>query len=237
VKSLNQLVRKKTWAAVPLLALAPEVKVASLAVIAAKVPFAAVDQERSPIGLTPASLPTYVQLVAFCDLIFRVQLRFALIVKVGPALGMTLPASTSSAVGLVSEVVAELMPSLTSAPTVTEAVFVVLQLPALPLHCAEAWLAQMAVPSTIAARRLRVAFIVVFAPRIFWECRLAKGGNRSFSSSFLRPFFRVAPRTYKTKTDPSCNRVFTQFSEGGPLTFLSDSLRKISLLRSAVCGG
>jgi len=42
---------------------------------------------------------------------------------------------------------------------------VVLQLPALPLHCAEAWLAQMAVPSTIAARRLRVAFIVGFAPR------------------------------------------------------------------------
>jgi hypothetical protein len=50
-------------------------------------------------------------------------------------------------------VVAELIASLTSAPTVTDAVFVVLQLPALPLHCALAWVAPTAVPSTIAARR------------------------------------------------------------------------------------
>src|SRR4029079_15279462 len=96
---------------------------------------------------------------AFCDLILSVQLLFALIVKLGPALAITLPASTSSAVGFVMVVFAELMPSLTSAPTVTDAVLVVLQLPALPLHCAEAWLAPMAVPSTIAAKRVRVAFI------------------------------------------------------------------------------
>ena len=79
---------------------------------------------------------------------------------------MTLPASTSSAVGFVSAVAAELMPSLTSAPTVTEAVLVVLQLPALPLHCALAWLAPMAVASTIAANRERVAFMFVFSPRV-----------------------------------------------------------------------
>src|SRR5690242_15211966 len=53
------------------------------------------------------------------------------------------------------------MPSLTSAPTVTDAVLVVLQLPALPLHCALASVAPMAVASTIAARK-RVAFIVGF---------------------------------------------------------------------------
>ncbi|PYO09039.1 MAG: hypothetical protein DMD30_06550 [Gemmatimonadetes bacterium] len=112
-------------------------------------------------------LPAYVQFAAFCDLIFSVQLLFALIVKLGPSLAMTLPASTSSAVGLVSEVAAELIPSLTSAPTVTEAVFVVLQLPALPLHCALAWLAPMAVASTIAANRERVAFIVFLSPKKF----------------------------------------------------------------------
>jgi hypothetical protein len=54
------------------------------------------------------------------------------------------------------------MPSFTSAPTDTDAVLVVLQVPALPLHCAFAWLAPMAVMSTIAARRVRVAFIVVY---------------------------------------------------------------------------
>src|SRR5438045_9471959 len=105
------------------------------------------------IGLRTALLPTDVQLAAFCDLIFSVQLLFALIVKLGPASAMTLPASTSSAVGLVSEVAAELIPSLTSAPTVTDAVLVVLQLPALPLHCELDWLAPMIVASTIAAKR------------------------------------------------------------------------------------
>src|SRR5437588_5334572 len=88
-----------------------------------------------------------------------VQLRFALTVKLGPASARLAPTSTWSAVGEVRVVVAELMPSLTSAFTETEAVLVVLQLPALPLHCALAWLTLMADPSTIAARRKRVAFI------------------------------------------------------------------------------
>jgi hypothetical protein len=39
----------------------------------------------------------------------------------------------------------------------------VLHVPALPLHCALAWLAPMAVPSTIAASRERVALIVEFS--------------------------------------------------------------------------
>jgi hypothetical protein len=159
VKSFAQLVLKKACAAAPLLALAPEVKVASDAVIAAKVPFAAVDHARSEIGFTPAFVPAYVQLAAFCDLIFSVQLLFALTVKLGPASARALPASTSSAEGFVRVVTAELMPSLTSAPTVTDAVFVVLQVPPLPLHCALAWLATMVVPSTIAANRYWVALI------------------------------------------------------------------------------
>src|SRR6266480_2898905 len=56
VKSLNQLVRKKTAEAVPLLAAAPEARVASEAVIALNVPFDAVDQARSLIGFTPPLL-------------------------------------------------------------------------------------------------------------------------------------------------------------------------------------
>src|SRR5450759_1046621 len=67
--------------------------------------------------------------------------------------------STWSAVGEVSDVVVPLIPSLTRALTATEAVLVVLQLPALPLHCAFAWLTLRADPSTVAARRKRVAFI------------------------------------------------------------------------------
>jgi hypothetical protein len=62
--------------------------------------------------------------------------------------------------GAVNEVLADVMPSLTSAPTVTDAVLVVLQLPKALLHCALAWLAPIAVPSTIAARIIRVAFIL-----------------------------------------------------------------------------
>src|SRR5450756_2062163 len=93
-----------------------------------------------------------------------VQLRFALIVKVGPASAMVAPISIWSAVGEVSVVVAEPMPSLTSAFTDTEAVLVVLQLPALPEHCALAWLAPITEPSTAAAMRKRVAFIVI-APK------------------------------------------------------------------------
>src|SRR5437762_4154244 len=88
-----------------------------------------------------------------------VQLRFALIVKFGPASARFAPISTWSAVGEVRDVVTELIPSLTSAFTEAETVLVVLQLPALPLHCAPAWLTLMADPSTIAARIKRVAFI------------------------------------------------------------------------------
>jgi hypothetical protein len=56
-------------------------------------------------------------------------------------------------------VVAVVIPSLTRAPTETDAVLVVLQLPMLLLHCALAWLEPRAVPSTIAARTKRVEFI------------------------------------------------------------------------------
>jgi hypothetical protein len=42
----------------------------------------------------------------------------------------------------------------------------VLQVPALPLHCALAWLAPMAVTSTIAANRERVALIVEFSENL-----------------------------------------------------------------------
>jgi hypothetical protein len=58
VKSDAQLVLKNACAAVPFVELAPEANVASAAVIAAKVPPTAVDQARSLIGFTPASLPT-----------------------------------------------------------------------------------------------------------------------------------------------------------------------------------
>src|SRR6266576_6538278 len=95
---------------------------------------------------------------------FSVQLRFALIVKIGPASASVAPTSTWSAVGEVKVVVVALIPSLTSAFTVAEAVLTVRHPPALPLHCAFAWVALMADPSTIAARRKRVALIEV-APR------------------------------------------------------------------------
>ena len=205
MKSLNQLVLKKACAAAPFVELAPDAKAASLFVIATKVPPAEVDHERSLIGFTPELLPAYVQFAAFCDLIFSVQLLFALIVKLGPSLAMTLPASTSSAVGLVSEVAAELIPSLTSAPTVTEAVFVVLQLPALPLHCALAWLAPMAVASTIAANRERVAFIVFLSPKNLMVPATSKRLEPALSKA-------VGWYTYKTKTDPLCNAKFREKS-------------------------
>jgi len=64
-KSFNQLVLKKTAAGAPLLAPAPEVTVASLPVIAAKVPFEADDHARSLIGFTPELPPEYVQFVGF----------------------------------------------------------------------------------------------------------------------------------------------------------------------------
>jgi hypothetical protein len=142
-----------------LLALAPERKTASVVLIPTKVPAAALDQVKSLTGLLPPSDPTYVQLAAFVVLMLSVQLRFALTVKLGPASAIVAPTSTWSAVGEVSEVVAELIPSLTRAFTETEAVLVVLQLPALPLHWAPAWFTLMADPSTIAARRKRVAVI------------------------------------------------------------------------------
>jgi hypothetical protein len=54
--------------------------------------------------------------------------------------------------------------------------------PALPLHCAVAWLAEMAVPSTIAANRVRVALIFEFLQEILmvpgshcgWQTALSK---------------------------------------------------------------
>src|ERR1700680_3408964 len=95
---------------------------------------------------------------------FNVQLRLALTVKVGPASASVAPTSTWSAVGEVSVVVVAPMPSFTNALTVADAVFTVRHPPALPLHCAFAWLTLMADPSTIAARRKRVAFIE-FAPK------------------------------------------------------------------------
>jgi hypothetical protein len=58
VKSLAQLVLKNADAAAPFVELAPDAKVASEAVIAAKVPPAEVDQARSPIGFTPEFGPT-----------------------------------------------------------------------------------------------------------------------------------------------------------------------------------
>src|SRR6266576_7248853 len=95
---------------------------------------------------------------------FSVQLRLALTVKDGPASASVAPISTWSAVGELNVVVAELIPSLTSAFTVAEAVLMVRHPPALPLHCAFAWFTLMVDPSTIAARIRRVAFIAL-APK------------------------------------------------------------------------
>src|SRR5882672_8193972 len=95
---------------------------------------------------------------------FRVQLRLALTVKDGPASASVAPISTWSAVGELNVVAAELMPSLTSAFTVAEAVLMVRHPPAFPLHCAFAWFTPMVDPSTIAARIRRVAFIAL-APK------------------------------------------------------------------------
>ena len=118
-----------------------------------------------------------------------------------------------AAVGAVRAVAAELIPSLTSAPTVTEAVLVVLQLPALPLQfCALAWVAARAVASTIAANRERVAFIFVFSPGFFDGTGTSQGLKPARSK-------RLWWCTYKTKTDPSCNEFLNSFSERNPLTF------------------
>src|SRR5437763_17165514 len=89
----------------------------------------------------------------------RVQLRFALTVNVGPAKASVAPISTWSAVGELRVVVGALIPSLTSALTVADAVLTVRHPPSLPEHCASAWLAPTAEPRTIAARRKRVAII------------------------------------------------------------------------------
>src|SRR2546423_1115557 len=101
-------------------------------------------------------------------------------VKLGPASAMLAPTSTWSAVGEVRDVAAELIPSLTNAFTETDAVLVVLQLPALPLHCAPAWVTLMADPSTIAARRKRVAFIefVLQGLRLVDMLAVGKESNR-----------------------------------------------------------
>ena len=57
VKSPTQVVLKNACAAVPFDALAPDAKVASLPLMAAKVPPTAVDQARSLIGFTPEFAP------------------------------------------------------------------------------------------------------------------------------------------------------------------------------------
>lgn len=163
VKPAAQTVLKNACAAVPFVAAAPERKSASLALIEAYVPATAFDQVRSLIGFAPAKDPAYVQVAGLLVLIFRLQLRFALIVKVGPASAIVAPISTWSAVGELIVVVVALMPSLTSALTVAEAVLIVRQPPALPEHCALAWLAPASEPSTRAARRKRFAFIVIYS--------------------------------------------------------------------------
>jgi hypothetical protein len=123
VKSAVHCVLKYGWAVAPLVEVAPEVKVTSLFVSAAYVPPEPSAHCRSLTGFTPAPVPTKVQFVALPDLIFSVQLRFALIVNVGPASGPDgKPKSMSSAVGAERVVVVEVMPSLTRLPTATEAV-------------------------------------------------------------------------------------------------------------------
>jgi hypothetical protein len=174
-----QLVRKNAAAAV-LFELTPEAKVTSLAVIGEYVPPEVVAHERSLMGFTPASEPLYVKVVAFCDLTFRVQLRLALIVNVGPTSSRDNADSMSVTDGAVNVVAGELIASLTSAPTVTDAVLVVLQLPVLLLHCALAWLAPTAVPSTIAARSKRVAFIFGSLQEVLMV-PVTRRRNRSFN--------------------------------------------------------
>jgi len=129
-----QTVLKYACAVVPFVALAPLRKSALLELKPTYVPAEALDQVRSLIGLVPPFDPTYVQFAGFVVIMFRVQLRFALMVNVGPTSATVAPTSTWSAVGDVRDVVVVLMASLTSAPIVTDAVLVVLQLPALPLH-------------------------------------------------------------------------------------------------------
>src|SRR5258705_712403 len=127
---------------------------------------------------------------------FIVQLRLALSVNVGPTSASNAPTSTWSAVGELNVVVVALMPSLTSALTVADAVFTVRHPPALPLHCALAWLTLMADPSTIAARRKRVAFIE-FAPK-FTGVSTALGWNSRLSLSTDKT--RSPTRSQREKT-------------------------------------
>src|ERR1700681_542808 len=87
-------------------------------------------------------------------------------VKVGPASAMVAPISTWSAVGDVSDVAGALMPSFTSALTITEAVLMVLQLPLLPEHCALTWLAPTIELSATAAMRKRVAFMSKYSEKV-----------------------------------------------------------------------
>src|SRR3954463_13482543 len=117
---------------------------------------------------------------------FRVQLRFALTVNVGPASASVAPISTWSAVGALRVVVVALIPSLTSALTVAEAVLTVLHPPALPEHCASAWLAPTTEPRTIAARRKRVAFISI-TPRFDGVVNSSGGLELCYLGLRLRP--------------------------------------------------
>src|SRR6266550_726471 len=128
---------------------------------------------------------------------FSVQLRLALTVNVGPTSASVAPTSTWSAVGELRVVVVALMPSLTSALTVADAVFTVRHPPALPLHCALAWLTLMADPSTIAARRKRVAFIE-FAPK-FTGFSTALGWNSLLSISTEKTRSSIRSQREKTR--------------------------------------
>src|ERR1700724_3367693 len=128
---------------------------------------------------------------------FSVQLRLALTVKVGPASESVAPTSTWSAVGELNVVAGALIPSLTSALTVAEAVFTVRHPPALPLHCAFAWLTLMADPSTTAARRKRVAFIE-FAPK-FTVYSTAFGWNSRLSLSTDKTRWMAGSQREKTR--------------------------------------
>src|SRR6202521_3696388 len=97
VKPAAQTVLKKACAAVPFVAPAPDRKIASLKLMPTKVPPTAFDQVRSLIGFVPPSPPAYVHNDAVVVLMLSVQLRFALIVKVGPAWAMSAPTSTRAA--------------------------------------------------------------------------------------------------------------------------------------------
>jgi hypothetical protein len=131
--------------------------------------------------------------------------RFDLIDNDGPASSTGVPKSTASAVGAVKEVVVAPMPSFTRLGIITCAVLVVLQVPVAPalLHCALAWLAAAAVPSTIAARSKRVAFIVL---------SLQGSLDGAGYTEETGPFKALSAIPYKTRIDLICNGFLERIS-------------------------